>query len=104
MALAAAFEVDAIALTLDSRVEAKKLAHEKRHKIRDAMRVGFLINLASYVFGLLVFTGISVSDGAPGFSMLIPAVWWGVGVAGFGLAALIIEITAHYQDKADAVE
>ncbi len=104
MALAAAFNVDVISLTVDARTEAKAAAKRKRSKTKDALRMGFLINLGCYVLGLLVFTGISLSDGVRGYGMAVPAIWWGVGVAGFGLAALIVEITARYQDKADAAD
>lgn len=102
MALAAAFNVDVISLTVDARSEAKEAAQRKRTKIKDALRMGFLINLACYALGLLVFTGISLSDGIPGYAMLTPAIWWGVGVAGFGLATLIIEITTYYQEKGES--
>lgn len=101
MALAAAFNVDVISLTVDARSEAKAAAQSKRTKIKDALRMGFLINLACYALGLMVFTGISLSDGVPGYAMLVPAIWWGVGVAGFGLAAIIVEITSYFQEKAD---
>jgi len=47
-------------------------------------------------------TAISLSDGIPGYAMAVPALWWGIGVAGFGLAAIIVEVTAYYQDKAAA--
>ncbi len=104
MALATAFNVDVIALTVDPRVEAKAIAQMKRTKIKNALRFGFLINLASYVFGLLVFTGISLSDGIEGYAMLLPAIWWGVGVAGFGLATIIVEIVVYYEEKAEAGE
>jgi len=48
-----------------------------------------------------VFTVISLSDGIPGYAMLAPALLWGVGVAGFGLAAIIVEVTSYFQEKAD---
>lgn len=102
MALAAAFSVDVISLTVDAREDAKTAAQKKRTKIKDALRMGFLINLACYALGLIVFTAISISDGVPGYGMFIPAIWWGVGVAGFGLAAALVEITAYFQEKADA--
>ena len=102
MALAAAFNVDVISLTVDARSEAKEAAQRKRTKVKDALRMGFLINLACYALGLLVFTGISLSDGIPGYAMLTPAILWGVGVAGFGLAALIVEITTYYQEKGES--
>lgn len=101
MALAAAFNVEVISLTVDARSEAKAAAQSKRTKVKDALRMGFLINLACYALGLMVFTAISLSDGIPGYAMLAPALWWGVGVAGFGLAAIIVEVTSHFQEKAD---
>jgi len=102
MALAAAFNVDVISMTVDARTAAKAAAQRKRTKIKDALRMGFLINLACYFLGLLVFTAISLGDGIPGYAMAVPALWWGIGVAGFGLAAIIVEVTAYYQDKAAA--
>jgi len=104
MALAAAFNVDVISLTVDARTEAKAVAQRKRSKIKDSLRMGFMINLACYALGLLVFTGISLSDGIAGYAMLVPAIWWGVGVAGFGLATIIVEVTSHYQERADAAD
>ncbi|MEP3891640.1 MAG: helix-turn-helix transcriptional regulator [Hellea sp.] len=102
MALAAAFDVDVISLTVDARALAKKTAQRKRTKTKDAIRMAFLINLASYILGLFVFTAISLSDGIAGYAMLAPALWWGVGVAGFGLVLIIVELTSYYQEKAEA--
>lgn len=99
MALAAAFNVDALALTIDPRIEAEKASREKRLKMKDALRMGLLINVASYVFGLIVFTAISLGDGIPGYGMLQPALWWGVGLAGFGLTVVIFEVALHYKAK-----
>lgn len=101
MALAAAFNVDVMALTIDPQTQADKIARQERTKTISAMRVGFLINLACYIFGLIIFTGISVSDGIEGYAMLVPAIWWGVGVAGFGLALIMVELTTHYKYKAE---
>ena len=99
MALAAAFNVDVIALSVDSRAEAEKIARKERNKTTRALRLGFFINLACYIFGLIIFTGISVSDGVEGYAMLLPAIWWGVGVAGFGLTLIIVELTQHYKHR-----
>ncbi len=104
MALAAVFNVDAIALNVDARVEAEKKGQRERAKLSNALRLGFFINLACYIFGLIVFTGISLSDGVAGYAMLAPAIWWGVGVAGFGLTLVIVELTLHYKHKAIAAE
>lgn len=99
-ALAAAFNVDLIALTLDVGAEADRLALTKARKSRDALRLSFGIHLASYIFGMIVFTGISIGDGAPGYAMLWPAIAWTMGVAGHGLAVVIVEMVSHYQHKA----
>lgn len=104
MALAAAFNVDVIALTVDARTEADKIARKERMKTTAALRLGFFINMACYIFGLIVFTGISLSDGVPGYVMLAPAIWWGVGVAGFGLALALVELTSHFKNQAEPAE
>jgi transcriptional regulator with XRE-family HTH domain len=104
MALAAAFNVDVIALTVDAQIEARKIARKDRNKIRDEFRMAFLINLASYIFGLIVFTGISLSDGVDGYVMLYPAIWWGVGTAGLGLGLVIMELVTHYKQKAELTQ
>ena len=103
-ALAAAFNVDVLALNIDARIEAEKKGQKDRAKLIAALRLGFFINLACYVFGLIVFTGISVSDGVEGYGMLAPAIWWGVGVAGFGLTLVIVELAVHFKNEAEAAE
>ena len=100
MALAAAYNVDVIALTVDPRAQAGEELRRKNAKATNALRLGFLINLASYVFGMIVFAGISLSDGAGGNTMLVPAIWWTVGMAGFGLTVVIVELVTYYQNKA----
>jgi len=97
MALASAFNVDVIALNVDARVEAEKIGQKNRNEAKNALRLGFFINLASYLFGLIVFTVISLTDGVEGYAMLAPAIWWGVGVAGFGLALVIVELTMYFK-------
>ncbi len=99
MALAVAYNVEVIALTIDPRVQAEKDLRRKNAKATNALRLGFLINLASYIFGMIIFTGISLSDGAGGYNMIVPAIWWTVGLAGFGLTVAIVELVAHYQNK-----
>ncbi|MEL6663727.1 MAG: helix-turn-helix domain-containing protein [Pseudomonadota bacterium] len=99
-ALAAAFDVDLIALTKDVEAEAERIALQKSQKAKDALRLSFGIHLASYIFGMIVFTGISLGDGAPGYAMLWPAIAWTMGVAGHGLTVAIVEMVSHYQQKA----
>ncbi|WP_051048628.1 helix-turn-helix domain-containing protein [Robiginitomaculum antarcticum] len=101
MALAAAYNVDVIALMVDPREQAAINLRQENSKTKDALRLGFLINLASYVFGMIVFAAISLGDGVEGYVMLVPAMWWTVGLAGFGLAAIIVELTTYYKNKSE---
>lgn len=97
MALAAAFDVDAMAITLDAEVEAQRDIIKRQSEAQNVLRVLFLINLACWAFGMLVFAGISLSDGAGGYSMAVPAIWWTVGVAGLALTWALVEIVARAQ-------
>lgn len=102
MALAAAFNVDAAALTINEKTEAAEQREQKAKKGVAALRLGFLINLACWVFGMIVFAGISFSDGDSHFEMLAPAIWWTVGIAGFGLTVVIVELVTRFQQEQDA--
>ncbi|MCR9225688.1 MAG: helix-turn-helix domain-containing protein [Hyphomonas sp.] len=102
MALAAAFNVDAAALTINEKTEAAEQREQKAKKGVAALRLGFLINLACWVFGMIVFAGISFSDGDSHFEMLAPAIWWTVGIAGFGLTVVIVELATRFQQEQDA--
>ena len=84
MALAAAFNVDVYVLTADT----KGLA---------ALRLSFWISLASYVFGMILFAGISIGAGGGTYLMLWPSIWWTVGVAGHALTLVIVELVTRYQ-------
>lgn len=97
MALAAAFNVDIGALVDDPAKQKAIEAEEKAAKGQAALRMSFLIHFASFVFGLMVFAAISLGDGEPGYVMLAPSLWWGVGVAGHGLAVVIVEIATRFQ-------
>ena len=96
MALAAAFNVDVVALTVNEKTEAAEKREKKARKSLAALRLGFFINLASWVFGMIVFVAISISDGDGQFEMLEPAIWWTVGVAGFGLTVVIVELVTYF--------
>ena len=56
MALAAAFNVEAAALTINADTEAAEQRERKAKKGVAALRLGFLINLACWVFGMLVLS------------------------------------------------
>lgn len=95
-ALAAAFGVDVMALSVDAEKAARDIIHEKNRKGAAALRLSFYIHFGSYLLGMLIFAGIGIgmSDGRV---MLWPAIWWTVGMAGHGLTVFIVEIVARYQ-------
>jgi transcriptional regulator with XRE-family HTH domain len=101
-ALAAAFNVDVMALAVDPETEAEKIMRRKDAKLLAGMRLGFLISFASYVFGMILFIGISLGIGGRTFVMLWPMIWWTVGVAGHGLATVIVELAVRHRQQSFA--
>lgn len=97
MALAAAFNVDVVALTVDPTLKAREEELKKTKEGLNALRLSFWIHFASYAFSMIVFLAISVSDDDAGFTMLIPAAWWTVALAAHALTVVIVSLTAHYE-------
>ena len=97
MALAAAFDVDVIALTVDAKSEAAKMVREEKAKGAAALRLSFWIHLASYVFGAVVFAAISLGTADGVFDMRWPLIWWTVAITGHGLAVVIVELVTRYE-------
>ena len=93
-----------MALTVDAKTEAEAIIREKNAKITAGMRLGFFIHLASYLFGMVVFAGISLTIGGDHYAMLWPTVWWTVGLAGHALALALVELTARYQQQVSAAD
>ena len=104
MALAAAFNVDVMALAVDPEAEANAIVRKKDAKLLSGMRLGFFISLGSYVFGMILFAGISLGIGGSVWVMKWPMIWWTVGVAGHGLAALIVELAVRHRQQLSAAE
>ena len=98
MALAAAYNVDVMALTLDARAQAADMVAEKNARASAALRLSFGIHLASFVLGMVIFAGISIGEGWP--VMLWPAIWWTVGLVGHGVTVVIVELVARFQNEA----
>lgn len=96
MALAAAFNVDVSALTDDVDKRAEVLVQAKLTKMLAGLRLAVAINFACYLFGMIVFAGIGFGDGSGGRTMMWPAIWWTVAMAGFGLVLGIAELVARY--------
>lgn len=100
MALAAAFNVDVVALSVDQEQEAAKIVKRQNAKARAALRLSFGIHFASYIIGLFVFVGINIGTGT--YTMLWPLIWWTVGLVSHGMTVVIIELTTRYSDKFEA--
>lgn len=97
MALAAAFNVDVVALTVDPTIQSEREDIAKASEGLNALRLSFFIHLASYIFGMIVFLAISVSSYDAGFIMLIPAAWWTVGLAGHALTVVIVTLAIRFK-------
>lgn len=94
-ALAAAFNVDVMALTVDPRAEAAEAIQREQARKAAALRLSFWIHLASYALGVVIFTGISIGVGH-GFVMLWPLIWWTVGVVAHGVTVVIVELVFRH--------
>ncbi|MEZ5947545.1 MAG: helix-turn-helix transcriptional regulator [Hyphomonas sp.] len=101
-ALAAAFNVDVMALAVDPEVEAEEIVRRKDAKLIAGTRLGLFISLGGCALALIVFAGINIGTGSN--VMLWPMIWVTVGAAGHGLAALIIELTVRYRQQTSTAD
>ena len=95
-ALAAAFNVDVMALTVDARSQAAEAVNRSRAKDLAALMLSFWIHLGSWMFGMLIFAGIGLSEGRL-FFMAVPAIWWTVGLGGHALTVVIVNLAMRYE-------
>lgn len=97
-ALAAAFNVDALALAIDPDEEAIEIVRRKNTEGRAALRLSFWIHLASYLMGMIIFLGIGIASANTAL-MLVPGIWWTVGLAGHAVTVVIVELTTRHMDQ-----
>ena len=98
MALAAAFDVEAIALAADPDVTASEIIFRKNDKVRRTARLLFKMHLAAFVLGAIVFMAIGMSVGNFLY-MSLPLIWWTVGLASHGLTVVMVELITRFQDQ-----
>jgi transcriptional regulator with XRE-family HTH domain len=96
-ALAAAFNVDAMALTIDPEAEAAGIIREKNAKVRAALRLSFWIHLAGFGAGMIVFAAISIGMGW--WVMKWPMLWWTVGLAAHAATVMIVDVATRYAEE-----
>lgn len=97
MALAAAFNVDVMALAVDVKSEAAEQAMQKNARSAAALRLSFWIHLASFVLGVVVFVGISLGEGY--FVMKWPLIWWTVGIVAHGAVVAIVHAVFRFEGR-----
>ena len=97
MALAAAFNVDVGAITVDPSAEAAQRSRREIEQKLAGFRLSLWLSLTGYVFVMAVFSAISWTDGLPGYVMKVPAFWCTVAVAGHALAVIIVTLIVRYR-------
>ncbi|SDM63710.1 helix-turn-helix domain-containing protein [Maricaulis salignorans] len=95
-ALAAAFNVEAIALVIDPEVEASGIVQRRNVKVRAGARLVLWIHCAAYGLGLVLFTAICLAVGS--FVMKWALIWWTVGLAAHAAIVVTIELITRYMD------
>ena len=97
-ALAAAYNVDVMALAVDQEAEIARSKRQQNAKAVAALRLSLGIHFAGYVIGMAVFTAISMSTMDGRFEMLSPMLWWTVGFISHAATVGIVEMVARFQN------
>ena len=98
-ALANAFNVDVVALSVDPEIEAAQIVRSRQAKVVRDLRLSFWIHGACYVVVAAVFITISVGLGA--FVMKWPLMWVTVALLGHGAVLAVVELVARYDQQRD---
>lgn len=96
-ALANAFNVDVLALSVDPDIEAAQIVRSRRAEGVRTLRLSFWIHAACYVVMAAVFLTISVGVGA--FVMKWPLLWVTVVFLGHGAALAVVELVTRHDAK-----
>ncbi len=93
-ALANAFNVDVVALSVDPEIEAAQIVQGRHARDLRALRLSFGIHAACYVAVAAVFIAISVGLGV--FVMKWPLLWLTVGLVSHGAVLALVELVTGY--------
>ena len=96
LALAAAFNIDVLALCIDPEAEAAEIVRARNERVTSGLRLSLWIHIASYVFGMILFAGISLGMGGGQYVMMWPTIWWTVGLAAHVLTVVIAELVTRF--------
>lgn len=97
-ALAAAFNVEAIALVIDPEIEASGIVQRRNVKVRAGARLILWIHCAAFALGAIVFAAVGLAM-ANGSVMLWPLLWWTVGLTAHAATVVVIELITRYMDE-----
>lgn len=97
-ALAAAYNVDVMALAVDQEAEIARRERQQNAKAVAALRLSLGIHFAGYVIGMAVFIAISIGTMDGQFEMLWPMLWWTVGFISHAATVGIVEMVARFQN------
>tara|TARA_R110000787_G_C13280540_1_gene432460 strand:+ start:204 stop:665 length:462 start_codon:yes stop_codon:yes gene_type:complete len=98
-ALAAAYNVDVVALSVDQEAEAARMVERQNAKVRAGLRLSLWIHMAGYAIGFVVFIGISLGIGGDTFVMKWPLIWWTVGLVSHAATVVIVEVATRYNEQ-----
>ena len=104
MALAAAFNVDVSALTLDVSREVEKAVSKETAKKNLQFKLSFWIHLATYAFVIGLLIAINLADQPENLWVTWPAIGWGIGVLAHGFAVFIVSTTAKTEEQIKALD
>lgn len=97
MALAAAFDVDAVALSVDAKEEARQAAELKAAEAEASMRLNFFLHLASYLVVLAIFGFLALIDGD--WELLKIMLWFTFPLVIHGIAVFVFQVTERHKRK-----
>lgn len=99
MALAAAYGVETIALSVDPEEEAKRIADRKVAELEASMRLGFFAHLASFGLAFTIFAVLALAAGDAAFLKVM--IWWIVPLAAHGIYVLSTQQKEQNEHKLD---
>ncbi|MEC7290952.1 MAG: helix-turn-helix transcriptional regulator [Pseudomonadota bacterium] len=97
MALAAAYGVDTIALSVDPQQEAQRLADLKAAEAEASMRLGFYAHLASFGLAIAIFGTLALASGD--VDLLKVVIWWIAPLTVHGLVVFLTQLNARHDRK-----
>tara|TARA_R110002020_G_scaffold40554_12_gene119849 strand:+ start:4248 stop:4700 length:453 start_codon:yes stop_codon:yes gene_type:complete len=97
MALAAAFNLDAMALSVDVELEAKQIAELKAAEAEASMRSNFYIHLASFIVVLAIFGFLALIEGD--LEILKITIWFAFPLVIHGVLVFAFQLNERHERK-----